>query len=116
MLVDPFGDRLVAGDSPKPDQGRVLFLVEVSDPSEAADFGYSVNGVLMSDFYTPRFFDPTVSHGVRYSFTDAISEPRQVLRGGYLSWLEPVSDHWWQEIWFSVPRTREALGRPSARI
>ena len=27
MLVDPFGDRLVAGDSPHPDQGRVLFLV-----------------------------------------------------------------------------------------
>jgi hypothetical protein len=28
MLVDPFGNRLVAGDSPKPDQGRVQFLVE----------------------------------------------------------------------------------------
>src|SRR5208337_2570186 len=46
MLVDPFGNHLVAGDSPKSDQGRVSFLVEVSDPSEAADFGYSVNGIL----------------------------------------------------------------------
>jgi len=82
MLVDPLGDRLVAGDSPKPDQGRVLFLVEVSDPSEAADFAYSVNGVLVSDFYTPSFFDPIAAVGVRYSFTDAITEPRQVLRGG----------------------------------
>jgi hypothetical protein len=101
MLADPFGDRLVAGDSPKPDQGRVEFLVEVADPSEAAEFGYTVNGVLVSDFYTPQFFDPVVAQGVRYSFTGAISEPREVLRGGYLSWHDPVSDEWWQETWFN---------------
>src|ERR1041384_4625958 len=56
MLVDPFGNRVIAGDSPKPGQGRVNFLVEVCDPSEASQFGYSVNGVLVSDFYTPHFF------------------------------------------------------------
>ncbi len=100
MLVDPFGNRTVAGDSPKSDQGRVLFLVEVSDPSEAAEFGYSVNGVLVSDFYTPRYFDPVAS-AVRYSFTNSLTEPRQVLRGGYLSWQDPVSGHWWQETFFS---------------
>src|SRR5205807_1722209 len=32
MLVDPSGNRTVATNSPKPDQGRVLILVEVSDP------------------------------------------------------------------------------------
>ena len=101
MLVDPFGNRLVAGDSPKADQDRVEFLVEVADPSEDAEFAYTVNGILVSDFYTPRFFDPIVCSGVRYSFTGAITEPRQVLRGGYLSWHDPVSDDWWQEIWFS---------------
>ena len=58
MLVDPFGKRQVTGDSPKTGQGRVSFLVEVCDPSEATDFAYSVNGVLVSDFYTPHFFDP----------------------------------------------------------
>jgi hypothetical protein len=100
MLVDPFGNRLVAGDSPKPEQGRVQFLVEVSDPSEAADFGYSSNGVLVSDFYTPHFFDPVKAPGVRYSFTGSISEPRQVMRGGYLSWEDPSSGEWWQETWF----------------
>lgn len=100
MLVDPFGNRLMAGDSPKADQGRVQILVEACDPSEAADFAYSVNGVLVSDFYSPRFFDPVAAPGVRYSFTGAIEEPRQVLRGGYLSWLEPVSNSWWQETFF----------------
>jgi hypothetical protein len=37
---------------------------------------------------------------VRYSFTGAITEPRQVLRGGYLSWHDPATDEWWQEQFF----------------
>jgi hypothetical protein len=97
MLVDPFGSRFVPGDSPMPDQGRVNFLVEVCDPSEAAEFGYTINNLLVSDFYTPHFFDPVQSPGVRYSFTGAITEPRQVLQGGYLSWLDPASNHFFQE-------------------
>jgi hypothetical protein len=96
MLVDPSGNRTVATNSPKPDQGRVLILVEVSDPSEAAEFGYSVNGVVVSDFYTPNFFDPVTAPGVRYSYTGAIKEPRQVLEGGYISWWDPVSTHVFQ--------------------
>jgi hypothetical protein len=97
MLVDPFGSRFVPGDSPMPDQGRVNFLLEACDPSEAAEFGYTVNNLLVSDFYTPNFFDPVQSNGVRYSFTGAITEPRQVLRGGYLSWQDPISNHFFQE-------------------
>jgi len=99
MLVDPSGNRVQTGDSPKPDQGRVNF-----PPCEAADFGYSVNGVLVSDFYTPNYFDPVATAGVRYSYTGAITEPRQMLQGGYLSWVDPVSGHWWQEIWFDGDR------------
>jgi hypothetical protein len=101
MLADPFGNRLVAGSSPKSGQGRVNFLVEVCDPSEAAAFGYSVNGVLLSDFYFPNYFDPVTATGARYSFTNAIKKPRQVLRGGYLSWEIPATREWWQLTWFS---------------
>jgi hypothetical protein len=101
MLVDPFGSRFVPGDSPMPDQGRVNFLVEACDPSEAAEFGYTINNLLVSDFYTPNYFDPVQSSGVRYSFTGAITEPRQVLPGGYLSWQDPISKHYFQEQKFS---------------
>ncbi|HEV7858305.1 MAG TPA: hypothetical protein VGO91_06715, partial [Pyrinomonadaceae bacterium] len=96
MLADPSGNLTQAGNSVNPDQGRVEYLVEVCDPSEAAEFGYSINGVLLSDFYTPNFFDPVAAPGVRYSFTGAISEPRQVLDGGYLSWFDPTSQHVFQ--------------------
>src|SRR4051812_36373259 len=108
MLVDPFGNRLVAGESPAQGQGRVEFLVEVCDPSEAANYAYRVNGILVSDFYTAKYFDPVKAPGVRYSFRGVIKRPREVLRGGYLSWHDPVSDHWFQLIFFNgQPRVRD---------
>jgi hypothetical protein len=116
MLLDPFGSRLVAGDSPKADQKRAQFLLEGCDPSESADYAYTVNGILVSDFYSVRFFDPVAVSGVRYSFTGAIKAPRQVLKGGYLSWLDAASNEWWQETWFSgsAPVFR-SLGQLSAK-
>lgn len=102
MLADPFGRRMKAGNLP--DQAiqlglpprRVKYLLEVCDPSEASQFGYQVNGILVSDFYTPHFFDPVTAPGVRYSFTGAINAPRKVLDGGYISWEDPTSRHWFQ--------------------
>ncbi|MDQ5938057.1 MAG: hypothetical protein QG574_5420 [Cyanobacteriota bacterium erpe_2018_sw_21hr_WHONDRS-SW48-000092_B_bin.40] len=100
MLVDPFGDKLKQGKSPKEDQGKVLFLVEVCDPSEARQYSYTVNGIVVSDFYTPNYFDPMKTTGVKYSYTGAIEKPRDVLDGGYLSWKDPVSGRWWQWVKF----------------
>ena len=100
MLVDPWGKRLVAGPSIKPGQGRVEYLVEVSDPCQSSDCAYTVNGERVSDFYTPRYFDPIASSAVRYSYSGKITEPRQVLRGGYLSWFDSVNRRWWQAQWY----------------
>ena len=75
MLADPFGNRLAAGQSPKSNQGRVEFLVEVADPCEAVAFSYRVNGQVVSDFYTPNYFDPIKSGGTRYSFSGAVTAP-----------------------------------------
>lgn len=40
MSADPFGNRLMQSRSVKSGQGRLEYLVEVCDPSEAAEFGY----------------------------------------------------------------------------
>lgn len=96
VLVDPFGNRLSAGDSPKSDQGRVLFLTEICDPCQSAAVGYTVNGVLVSDFCTPEYFAPTGTTGARYSFTGSITAPREVLQDGYLTWIYPATGHLWQ--------------------
>src|SRR5262245_24913861 len=110
MLADPFGNRVVAAMSVKPGQGRVRYLLEVCDPSEDPTYGYTVNGLLVSDFYTPHFFDPVKNPGVRYSFTGAISAPLTILRGGYLSWLDPVTNRMWQQVWFGARKEFVDLG------
>lgn len=96
MIIDPYGSRTVPGSSPIADQGRVEFLVEACDPCQAAAHAYTVDDILVSDFYTSRYFDPVTTDGTRYSYTGAITAPRQILPGGYLSWHEPVTNRWWQ--------------------
>lgn len=114
MLGDPSGNRTVAGPSLKKGQGRVEYLVEVCDPSEAVQYGYTVNGIPVSDFYTPNFFDPMKAGGVRYSFTGAITAPRQVLADGYLSWRDPITDHWFQLTMFGRKKKIGDLGKATA--
>jgi hypothetical protein len=96
MLVDPQGTLTRAGDSPKPGQGRVEYLIEVCDPCQDSRFAYSVNSVMVSDFYTPHYFDPVKSSAVRYSFSGQVHGPREVLDGGYLSWFDPQTRHLFQ--------------------
>lgn len=103
LLADPFGNRLHAAESIKPEQGLVEYLVEVCDPSEAVPFTYRINGVVVSDFYLPNFFDPVANPRVSYSFTGGITRPMEVLQGGYLSWRDPSTSHWWQQRWFGTP-------------
>jgi hypothetical protein len=110
MLGDPFGKRMIAGQSVAPNQGRVQYLVEVCDPSEGWNFAYRINNVTVSDFFTPHFFDPVKAAGVRYSYGGHITEPRQVLKGGYLSWMDPLTRIWWQKVWFKTQPEIRKLG------
>lgn len=104
MLADPFGNRTIAGSpppqAPKPisQLHRVTYLVEVCDPCESAEFAYSANGVQVSDFITPHYYDPKAAAGVRYSFSGSITKPHEVLEGGYVSFGNPADNHWYQII------------------
>lgn len=104
MLVNPFGDRVLPGASVKAGQGQVEYLVEICDPSQDPSHAYTIDGVLVSDFYTPAFLDAEATVGGRYSFTGAITAPRQILPGGYLSWRDPATDHWWQDTFLRDPK------------
>ena len=99
LLADPWGRHLVASQSPRNPRDRVKFLVEVCDPCSNAS--YNVNGIAVSDFYTPHFFDPVPTTSVRYSFAGSITKPRQVIKGGYLTWYDPALREWWHRAWFS---------------
>lgn len=94
LLCDPWGNRLVAAAHPKEPRQRVKYLLEVCDP--CLSVWYPVNGLPMSDFYTPRYFDPVAVAGMRYSFTGSIKRPRQVLDGGYLTFVDPQDSRLYQ--------------------
>src|SRR5438105_4407751 len=104
MLADPFGNRTIAGgpppDSPDPISGfeRVIYLVEVCDPCESDQLAYTSNGVTVSDFITPHYYDPNGSAWARYDFQGEIEGPHMVLEGGYVSFGNPVDNHWYQII------------------
>jgi len=113
MLVDPSGNRQVSGPSPMQGQGEVGYLVEVCDPCADAQHGYTIDGVLVSDFCSPQFFEHSGS-GARYSFTGAVKQPLEVLRNGYLSWHDPISRAWYQQQHFGGTPRFIVLGQPDA--
>jgi hypothetical protein len=110
MLVDPGGNRLqasraitIAGNGVEDAPGEFEYLVEVCDPCEANQYGYAIEGIAVSDFITPHFYDPVATDGTRYSFGGHIQRPRQVLPGGYISFTDPQSNNM-QQILFLGPK------------
>lgn len=114
MLVDPYGDRVLSGEVFAENAGEEQILVEVADPSQNISFGYDINGIRVSDFYFPAYFEPYKIEGKRYSYTGIITEPRTLADGGYISFKDRFGD-WWQafktqnEIVFKKISTGESL-------
>jgi len=124
--VDPFGNRLQNSTSIEIKGGKIVdgtgqfgYLVEACDPCEADKFAYAIQGVAVSDFLTPHFYDPLVTPGTRYSFTGAIKAPRQILPGGYISWVNHQTDEMQQILWVdpnSAPTLRTLGAAPSSSL
>lgn len=106
MLVDPYGNKMKSGLSPNGKE-RVHYLVEVCDPCEDSSCAYFINGFLVSDFYTPEYFNSAGNSSTKYSFKGSLTKPRQILKNGYLSWYSPKDKQWHQATYFgSKPVTR----------
>jgi hypothetical protein len=98
MLVDPFGSRLHGAAAPGGWEGespRVNYVMEPGDPCEEIE--YAVGGVPMSDFVLPSFYRSTPRGSLAaYSHTGAVTEPLQILDGGYISFVDPATGAVWQ--------------------
>jgi hypothetical protein len=97
LLVDPFGTRFLPGPSAQDETQEVEYLAEICDPCQADDCAYPVNGdQLVSDFVLPGYYGGAGDG--RYSFAGNLTEPRQVLVNGYVTWHDPLTDEWWQAL------------------
>jgi hypothetical protein len=124
MLVDPSGNRMqssiaieIVDGKIQDGTGQFNYLVEACDPCEANTYGYAIQGVLVSDFITPHFYDSIATTGTRYSFTGALKAPRQILPGGYISWVNQETDEWQQLLFVdpNQPPSIHNLGAATAR-
>jgi hypothetical protein len=67
---------------------------EAADPVEADNLGYDVDGILVSDFPTPEWFDPTADGP--FDYRGHCTAPLQILPGGYIGkWTAKTG--WTQE-------------------
>ena len=117
MLVDPGGNRLqtsraieISGDGVQDATGQFQYLVEACDPCEASNYAYSIDGIAVSDFITPHFYDPVSTTGTRYSFGGNIKEPRRVLPGGYISFINSEADEVQQILFLGSKPVLKNLG------
>jgi hypothetical protein len=120
MLVDPNGNRLQTATAIQVKDGEIVdgvgkfeYLVEACDPCEADSSTYAIDGIRVSDFITPDFYDPSPSAAVRYSFNATLTKPRQILPGGYISFVDPRSNELQQILWLGSTPELRTLGPAS---
>jgi hypothetical protein len=88
MLVDPWISWCAQSAEGK------IYALEVCDPVEADECGYEIDGVLLSDFVTPSWFEPTGAG--RMDFKQRVSRRLEVAAGGYLSIFDAAKG--WMQI------------------
>jgi hypothetical protein len=118
MLVDPFGSRLHTAAALSGWEGsstRVKYLMEPGDPCE--EIQYQVGGVAMSDFVLPSFYrsNPRGSLAA-YSHTGSVTEPLQILEGGYISFVDPATEDMWQRFVRNGKIVDRKLEPPEGRL
>lgn len=91
MAVDP-----TLNLSAQAPNGR-FYAYEVCDPCEADDYAYEIDGVMVSDFVTPTWFQPRTSpDGAKFSFKGNVLREFDILPGGYAQWYNPLMHSWHQ--------------------
>ena len=98
MLVDPWVNHLALW-------GGRTWLVETADPCESGFYAYRIDGVVISDFITPRWYDRSLPG--RFDFTGAFRRPGQIGRHGYASYRDPNAWGGWGQV-FGYHAKRES--------
>jgi hypothetical protein len=107
MLADPTGKQVRHGPSPKQDGRTVEILVEVCDPCQGSRWSYEIDGIPVSEFCTPAYYDGGAGP---WSHCGHIKAAHEVLKDGYLIWHDPAAQEWWRRDCLGTTPTDYALG------
>lgn len=96
MLGDPDVNLIAAANDAS--GATKLYAYEVCDAVEDDSLGYkSVNGVVVSDFVTPAWFESFRTPGsTAFSYKKNVTAPFQLAPGGYIGVLDPTTG--WSQV------------------
>jgi hypothetical protein len=77
MLVDPRASSCVYNNG-------IIYAYECADAPEADEYAYAIDGVKVSNFVTPNWFNPAAPAGSRFDYGKRITKPFELLPGGYI--------------------------------
>lgn len=110
MLIDPYIE-LASQVS-----NTMFYAYEVCDACEDDQFAYDINGVKVSDFVTPQWFQNNVHPaGTKFDYMNHIGTPLQLLTGGYIGLLQFHSHGWSSKTAQHTDGVRRATERPGSR-
>jgi len=110
-LLEMLGDPYVNTSALDPKTGR-LYAYESSDAVEADGLGYEIDGVLVSDFVLPQYFDPQhAGKGQSLSFKNNITEPFSLAKGGYMSYIDLAPDR--HPVWLAPSSPNQGILWPA---
>src|SRR3989454_12821143 len=96
-LADP--DLNLAAYVEQPNGGMRLYAYEVCDACEAEQFAYKTDGVLVTDFVYPAWFESFRKAGsTQFDRESRVNEPFQLLSGGYIGIFDCPSGNGWTQI------------------
>lgn len=106
MMADPFVNLTVFSQTSN--KTGKLYAFEVCDAVEADAYGYLINGVLVSDFVYPSWFDPYQrAPGTKYDQMNRVRVPFQILPGGYMPVFNITNSSGWVMITHNNMETTE---------
>lgn len=103
----------------QPDQQTaILYPYEVCDAVEADQYGYDIDGVLVSDFVYPSYFetmfkDQTVQFDYQNELKNIVPD---MLPGGYMYMWDLYSGSGWQQITADRPSNIKGMRRSRPRV
>lgn len=107
MLGDP-GINLTVAEEDNQGNLTALLAYEAGDPVEADQYGYEINGVLVSDFIYPSWFGGIEAK--QFDHMSHCSQAGEILSGGYVGKWTPGGG--WTQVNGQLAATRESSKAP----
>ena len=75
-----------------------LYAYETADACEADSDAYQINGVLVSDFVYPAWFESSIKQAGPLDYRKLIKKPFELRPGGYISYFDVGTGSGWQQL------------------